>query len=256
MFCSLPKVGCTNLKVLFFVNQGLLPRTELEKPREKLDKVTIRSALKRTCVPKEEQLTSIDGYFKFMMVRNPLERFLSAYRDKVEKYSLNFSVTTDPHFTWLRNDIFKWSHPELYMQWVENGMKPIQNSFYDFVNYWLDPAGSKCAQNNHFMPMVEVCKVCKVRYDFYGNFNHFDHDSQVLVDRIGGSSSDLRQGYYSEDSSTDQRMNIYYSTLTETQRIAVVKKLSLDLEFYYTLFPEERNSHKQLLNVTCDLHGV
>ena len=249
IFCFLPKVGCTNLKIVFFVNQGLLPITELDKPRENLDKVKLRSALRKS----HQQNNGLDSYFKFMMVRNPLERLLSAYRDKVEKYSRNFSVTTDPHFEWLRKDIFKRSHPELYMQWVEDGMKPVQNSFYDFINYWLNPGGSKIAHNDHFSPMVDVCKPCNVRYDFYGNFNHFDRDSQVLVDRIGGSSSDLRQGYYSEDSSTDQRKNIYYSTLTETQRIAVVKKLSLDLEFYYTLFPEERDSHKQILNVTCDL---
>ena len=246
----MPKVGGTNLKVLFFVNQGLLPRTELDKPREKLDRVKYRSALKRTCAQNEKQLTSYDKYFKFIMVRHPLERFLSAYRDKVEKYSLNVS---DQYFAWLRNDIFKKIHPELYTQWVEEGMKPVKNSFYDFVNYWLSPGGSKCAQSNHFMPMVELCRTCKVRYDFYGNFNHFDHDSQVLIEKIGASSSELRQGYYSEGSSTDHNLNIYYSTLTETQRIAVVKKLSLDLEFYYTLFPEERDSHKQILNVTCDL---
>ena len=258
MFCFLPKVGCTNLKILFIVNQELYPRTELDKPRENLDKEIFRSALKQFRNQTNEKLiaTSFDSYFKFMMVRNPLERLLSAYRDKVEKYSRNFSVTTDPSFTWLRNDIFKRSHPELYMQWVEDGMKPVKNSFYDFINYWLNPGGSSIAHNDHFSPMIDVCKPCKVRYDFYGNFKHFDRDAQVLVDRIGASSSDLKQGYYSEDSSTDQRMNVYYSTLTETQRIAVVKKMSLDLQFYYTLFPEERDSHKQILNVSYELRHM
>ena len=202
---------------------------------------------------REERMESLNSYFKYIMVRNPLERLASGFRSKIERYNLTGDKRDSPHYNWARRLIFKKIHPDLFRQWSVNEKKPVAISFSDFISYWLNPDSSDFSSDDHFLPMMQICQPCRTKFDFYGNFNHFDRDAQVLVDRIGASSSDLRQGYYSEDSSTDQRMNIYYSTLTETQRIAVVKKLSLDLEFYYTLFPEERDSHKHILNVSYDL---
>ena len=242
IFCFVPKVGCTSLKYLFFINQGLIPRTELNKPLDKLNKHLLVSLVKSRNLNRVKKL---DMYYKFVMVRNPLERLVSGFRDKIEIHNLtNFG---SPHkWVWARHLIFKKIHNQ---RWTKN----TSISFSDFIVYWLNPDSSWFSTNDHFMPIVNVCQPCAARFDYYGNFNHFDRDAAVLIDKIGASSSDLRQGYYSEQSSTDQRMKLYYSTLTDELKIAVVRKLALDLEFYYTIFPEERDIHKHILNITSDL---
>ena len=238
----MPKVGCTSLKYLFFVNQGLIPRTELNKPLDKLNKKLLTSLVLSRNLKYVKTLKNLDMYYKFVMVRNPLERLVSGFRDKIEIHNLtNFGSPNK--FVWARHLIFKKIHNQ---KWTEN--TPI--SFSDFIVYWLNPDSSRFSTNDHFMPIVNVCQPCAARFDYYGNFNHFDRDAAVLIDKIGASSSDLRQGY---QSSTDQRMKLYYSTLTDELKIAVVRKLTLDLEFYYTIFPEERDIHKQILNITSDL---
>ena len=63
--------------------------------------------------------------------------------------------------------------------------------------------------------ITDTCQPCRIRFDFNRNFHHFERDAQVLIDDVGASISDLRQGYYSEDASTDQRMKLHYSTLSE-----------------------------------------
>ena len=93
---------------------------------------------------KETQLEILRTYYKFMMYRNPAERLFSAYRDKVEKYPLLGSKGKEPHFNWLRKDIYKHSHPEEFKEWRDKGAKRAINiSFPDFINYWVSEVGRK-----------------------------------------------------------------------------------------------------------------
>ena len=246
----MPKIGCTSLKYLFFINQGLIPRTELNKPLDKLDNKLLASIVQTKNLRKAKQLKNLNMYYKFVMVRNPLDRLASGFRDKIEMRNLtDYAIK----FHWARQHIFKNVHPDLYQQWTKDEKDHFRVSFSDFIISWLNPANYNLSNHDHFRPFVEICQPCAARFDYYGNFNHFDRDTAVLIDKIGASSSDLRQNYYSEQSSTDQRMKLYYSTLTDELKIAVVRKLTLDLEFYYTIFPEERDIHKQILDLNIDL---
>ena len=244
-----------------FVSQGEIPHSELGKARDKVNQGALEGAMFRNSFisvhDMQRKQSALQSYYKYVMFRNPLERLASSYRSKVERFSCIGLNDAQPHFNWLRKEIFSSLRPNEYMAWKEdNGINPVNISFSEFIEFWLhNPIVNKIDGylDEHFLTISDMCQPCRTRFDFYGNFNHFDRDAQVLVDRIGASSSDLRQGYYSEDSSTDQRMRVYYSTLTETQRIAVLKKLSLELEFYYSIFPEEWQSHKTILDVDISI---
>ena len=246
VYCYAPKTGCTSLKFLFFVTQGLIPRAELNIP---LDKHRFSSFVKsRNLYILERRINNIPISYKFVMMRNPLERVVSGFRDKIERHNESFGSPTK--WVWARRLIFKNAHPDLQQELA----RFTDIKFSDFIAFWLNHGRSRLSENDHFTPIIEICQPCTARFDYYGNFNHFDRDAAVLIDKIGGSSSDLRQSYYSEQSSsTDQRMKLYYSTLTDELKIAVLKKLTLELEFYYTIFPEERDSHKQILDLNIDL---
>ena len=73
-------VGCSNWKRMFVVLNGLLPPTESsQRPSEDI----LRSAYKLVSLKPEEREWRLRKYFKFTMLRNPLERIVSAYRNKV-----------------------------------------------------------------------------------------------------------------------------------------------------------------------------
>ena len=263
LFCFVPKVGCTNLKLLVFVSQGIIPRSELKKSRDGVNQGALEVAMVRSSFMsiKDDQQKSqaLQTHYKYVMFRNPLERLASGYRSKAERFPLQGLRLDKPHFNWLRRDIFEATHPKEYELWsLHGGRRPVNISFGDFIDYWTTyPVVNKVDGflDEHFLMISEMCQPCRTRFDFYGNFRHFNRDAQVLVDKIGASSSDLRQGYYSDDSSssTDQKMKLYYSTLSEAQKRAVLRKMALELEFYYTIFPEERDSHKQILGIDLDL---
>ena len=260
LFCFVPKVGCTNLKLLVFVNQGLIKRSELLKARDAVNQVKLEAVMAQhsfmTATKKRKKL-AFSKYFKFTMFRNPLERLASSYRSKVERFPLTGLHDARPHFNWLRKDIYSTLHKKEYAEWGEmGGVTPINITFSEFVDYWMYfPIVNKMDSqlDEHFLLINDMCQPCRTRFDFYGNFRHFDRDAQVLMSKIGAKSSDLRTGYYSEDTSTSAMMRRYYGTLSKHQKEEIIKKMALELEFLYAVFPEERDSHKNILNITFDI---
>lgn len=256
LLCYLPKNGCTNLKLLFYVNQGLLSPAELEKPRDQVDQdylmtlVYDNSLLRLDDETRQKYMTT---FFKFVMVRHPLERLVSAFRSKIERYNLTGMQRNTPHYNWARLAILKSIHPKFYDKWIRTGMRPIPISFSDFIDYWLQPTDTGFEFDDHFRSLLLICRPCTTRFDFYGNFRNFKQDAQVLIHKIKADSSDLRQGYYSEESSTEQQVTHYYSTLSSRQKRDIIRKLSLELEFHYTIFPEERDSHKKMMDIDMEL---
>ena len=252
LFCFVPKIGCTNLKLLFL--RGQLPRSELDKQREDIDKAQLKHAIQNNSFSSldsasREKYTS--KFFKFIMIRNPLERLVSAFRNKIESFNLTAGYFSE--YDWVRHAILRQTHPVFYRVWIRGGRQPVAISFSDFIDYWLKPTNLRFEHDPHFSSLLEICQPCRTRFDYYGNFHHFDRDVEVLIDKIGASRSDLRQGYYSEDTSTEEWMKLYYSTLTAAQKKAILNRMAHDLEFHYTIFPEDRDSHKQILDVDVDI---
>lgn len=260
LFCFVPKVGCTNLKLLFFITQGVIPRSELYKSRDHVNQVALESAVYKHSFRSKDsdtKVTVLKSYFKFTMFRNPLERLASSYRSKIERFKLLGTDDQSPPFNWLRKVILKHTHPQLYSKWAKTkGNMSLSIEFCDFIDYWLVSQRRDFKFDEHFMLITDICQPCRTRFDFYGNFNHFKRDAQVLISKIGANSTDLRSGYYSEDTSTEARMQQYYSTLSEGQKKHVLRKMALDLEFYYTIFPEEKDKHKKILGLPDDLPQV
>ena len=247
---------------MVFVSQGIIPRSQLTKARDEVDQRALEGAMFRNSFISIKDVhrkqDALQSYYKYTMFRHPLERLASSFRNKVERFPLHGLRADQPPFNWLRKDIYSSQHRDKYEVWKadNNGSTPINISFVDFVEYWANnPIVNKIDGylDEHFLMITELCQPCRTRFDFYGNFRHFERDAQVLIDKVGASMSDLRQGYYSEDTSTDQMMKLYYSTLSDTQKRAVLRKLALELEFHYSIFPEERHSHKQILGLDEDL---
>lgn len=257
LFCFVPKGGCTNLKVLFYVTQGLIPKSELLKSRDEVNQGKLEEVMRKTSFQSlsgERRMNELQDFFKFIMYRNPLERLASAYRSKVQRFYLTGLKNEVPHFNWVRKEIYHYKHPTEYEVWKKNGGKPPLNiSFADFIDTWLSGVSSRMGRDEHFLTITQLCQPCRVRFDFYGNFKNFDEDAKVLMDHIHAKPDFLRRGYYSEDTKTDRILSDYFGTLSYSQKKAVLAKLAQELDFYYHLLPEEMDVHKTILGISDDI---
>ena len=118
-------------------------------------------------------------YYRFMMYRNPLERLVSGYRSKVERFPLVGLDNDKPHYNWLRKAVYSETHPDEYNEFVRNkGKTGVNITFSNFIDYWLMQP-EEIRVDEHFRSVFAVCQPCRTRFNFYGNFKHFHRDAQV-----------------------------------------------------------------------------
>lgn len=194
----------------------------------------------------------LKNYYKFVMYRNPVMRLFSGFRSKVQRFPLIGLESENPHYNWLRMRIYAYKHPKLHTQWQNGrGKEPIVINFSDFIDYWLHRGGLKF--DEHFQSIYSLCQPCQVRYSYYGNFNTFERDTEVLIEHTGSNNTFLREGYYSEGEKTADLAPEYYKQLSSQQKQLIINKLALDLSFYYSIFPAERDSHKTIMDTEYDV---
>ena len=103
MFCRVPKNGNTNIIRLFLVSQGLLSLDTLSLQRVSYNEMN--SGLKKCSLKYVKNMFQrnkiIREYYKMMIVRNPLERLVSGFREKLchymkdttaFPYNINYSI--------------------------------------------------------------------------------------------------------------------------------------------------------------------
>ena len=249
LFCFVEKVGCTDMKRLLFVTTGVLPvETASQKwvDLKYLEKGLRKASLLNKTLTPDGRMERIRDYFKFMIVRNPLERLVSGYRNKIESPLFGTS-TKFPNY--VKREILEKYRLLDFTQWLKKGGNyNISISFPEFVQYFIDT--KKELLNPHFKPMVDTCHPCRVKYHFYGNFKTYSQDVRLIIERLK-----TKPEYYPNRSlhhsgqDTHSLLPRYYEQLTRGLRIELFHSIFSELEFYYSLYPAEENSHVELLGV-------
>merc|ERR1711997_862648 len=112
---------------------------------------------------------------KFIIVRHPFERLVSAYRDKLAGYTRN------EHYLKMRKVIIK-----KYRK--DKSDRSSIPSFRESVDFVLDElkkmerGSSNLVIDGHFMPYTRRCIPCAIDYDVIIKFESLEADSQYLIE--------------------------------------------------------------------------
>lgn len=247
------QVGCTNLKRLMFYMSGRLPLETVDWPWVE-DSVYLEPALRHASflnktLTEAARTLRLQTYYKFMVVRNPLERIVSGFRDKIEP-PLNFAKQNRFPESVKRDILQRFRHTELlyWQQTAKQSLFNISVRFQEFVGYLLE--SRKANLNEHFLPSMDICHPCLIKYDFYGNFKNISHDAQALIDRFQTNPKFyLDKSLHSSSEETSKHLKHYYGMLSHRDKVRLLGMWYDELLFYYTLYPSERNSHIYLLGI-------
>lgn len=116
-------------------------------------------------------------YTKFIFVRDPFVRLISAYRNKFELPNDEFYR----HFAqvMLRRYANQPTPPASVDEAFEAGIRP---SFSHFIQYLLDPkTEQEVAFNEHWRQVYRLCHPCQIQYDFVGHLETAEEDAQHLL---------------------------------------------------------------------------
>ena len=188
----------------------------------------------------------IREYYKMMIVRNPLERLVSGFREKLRHYMKD--TTAFPYN--IIQYIMKRYCSDDYKKWLADTTTHYAITFSDFIQYVIDTPDKKL--NSHFRPMISICQPCTVKYDFYGAFKHYNDETKVIINRLGTKEEYRHNEGDHVTYHTEYIVYYYYNQVSQDLKKQLFRRLYTELEFYY-LYPEERNSHKLILNINEDI---
>ena len=111
-------------------------------------------------------------FFKYMFVRHPLERILSAYKQKLV---IEMAHGNGNYYKKLLPKILKLVRPGVIQQPLES----IRLPFADILRF-LKAGGDDI----HFTgPYANWCQPCMVKYDYIGKVETFEHDMNAIIER-------------------------------------------------------------------------
>uniref|UniRef100_A0A3P8WME0 Carbohydrate sulfotransferase n=1 Tax=Cynoglossus semilaevis TaxID=244447 RepID=A0A3P8WME0_CYNSE len=173
IYCYVPKVACTNLKRIMLVLKNGEP---YEDPAN--ISINVHNKLPRlTTFSKNEIQAKLKHYTKFLFVRDPFVRLISAYRDKFERL--------DEHFYTLYGRIILhlFGNSPFPPKHLNDAIRLGLNiSFHNFIKYLLDSRTEKKQPfEPHWRQMYRLCHPCQIEYDFIGHQETLQEDVQCLL---------------------------------------------------------------------------
>ncbi|XP_032223130.1 carbohydrate sulfotransferase 14 isoform X2 [Nematostella vectensis] len=216
LFCFIPKAGCANWKRVFRVLDGR------DKNVNHIAKFDHKDFKFLEDLPPRAIQRRLDTYFKFVFVREPLSRLLSAYKNKLQ------NSTAIPG-----NGFVKRYVNEMTKHRRKHNSEKLSITLSDF---FLHISKTKAAKlNDHWMPFKDLCQPCAMNYDFVGSLENIEQDSQKVFRLLNIQDKVVyptRQHYY-DDPETGNRLN---DKLLSTVPRKLVQKALRKFERDYVLF--------------------
>lgn len=129
-------------------------------------------------------------YKKFMFVREPFERLLSAYRDKFlsERSFRDKIVKGHPYFA--RKYGKRIGRVTRALRELASPTSHVHNqdhnvTFSDFIDYILHIGTAGARFNEHWRPYHKICHPCQVQYDIIGHYETLANDAEFVLKETG-----------------------------------------------------------------------
>ena len=169
-------------------------------------------------------------YFKFMFIRNPSERIVSAYRNKIE-HPINDNPSERSLWDNIRTTIMQVSRG---ITEVTSMNEPPYPTFSEFVKFFSD--SDPADMNEHYKPMSSLCQPCSVHYNYIGNFATLRRDADRILDYLHVNISWFWDRGRHVSNPTQNHVDKYYSQLPANDIELIESFLEDDILLYKHLF--------------------
>ena len=218
LLCYVPKAACSNWKRIFLVLNGHYNTTD-EIERIVAHRTPLLDTLNK--YPIEEIRHMLKTYKKIAFVRDPLQRIVSAYRNKFEyDYQKVF------HHRFGKGIIKKYR---------KNLTREITDedhvTFNEFVKYLIDLRPQN-RRDVHWKEQHDLCSLCSINYDFIGKFETLESDADRVLGMMGVKEviSFPKLEKRPEGQETGPLMKTFYSQISEQEFKRLEKMYELDFK--------------------------
>ncbi|XP_077980199.1 carbohydrate sulfotransferase 11-like [Glandiceps talaboti] len=239
IYCYAPKVGSTNWLKLWLVLLGVINSTQADNMHHSVVRpkyfkhIPLLKRLNET-----EKNKRLENYLKFIFVRHPFKRLLSAFRDKFESADRLKENFVKIHGTKIIRRYRAGGHnmPE---EEVNNLRQYVQ--FKEFVQYVIDTAGTS-EVDGHWKPINQLCSVCSINIDVIGKFENLEEDTLYVLKRAGVDDDTVSFPKFdtrATNSSTTDLLRRYYSSISKDNILNLYDVYKRDFILFGYPFPDE-----------------
>jgi len=224
LYCYIPKVACTNWKRVLMVLMG---KANTSDPLSIVADDSHRTHVFRRLsnYTSEQVQHRLEHFMKFMFVRNPFERLLSAYRNKFHQ---NYSSSEYFRVRYGTNIVKKF-RPNASNESLQRGHDV---TFTEFVEYIVDPETTKKTHfNEHWRPMIELCSPCHINYDVIGKYETLMDDAWLVLEKANLNRL-IQFPQSKKASSTNALLGEYAASLTKQQLSHLYQIYQLDFRLF------------------------
>ena len=227
LFCYIPKVACSQWKTVM----ASLNRT---KSRQWVHDA--RNFKFLDAYPKDEVEKMLKTYFKFVFVREPFERLLSAYLDKF--------YSGDPAF---HNNYGR----QIIKKYRPGGNPEDKNiTFDEFVNYVINIGDGYW--NEHWQTYDKLCHPCGIHYDFIGRFENLEEEARYVLETFGISGKLNISFPQVKPSRTFSKVPFFYSQIPKERLNRVIQLFGDDSEMFGHHLPSSFHDFLAIRHVSTE----
>ncbi|XP_021193828.1 carbohydrate sulfotransferase 11 [Helicoverpa armigera] len=205
LYCYVPKVACTNWKRILMILAGKWNDTDV---------LSITASIAHTpgmfrnlsTVSRPERDYMLENYHKMVIARNPFERLLSAYRNKLEGDLPSAKYFQDR----VGRRIIKAYRENPSNESLEFGHDVTFKEFALFLTNRSEELAD-VVNNEHWQPITNLCHPCLIKYTLVGKYETLVDDSQLALHTI--NASHIQFPRLDHTSGTAEKLHRYFSQL-------------------------------------------
>lgn len=233
IFCSVPKSATSSWKRVLVsairANQSDSSQTAVEIMQTIGPKVAVHMAESERYLHKYVKLNSthqryvLENYRKFLFVRNPYERLLSAYMDKL-------LTSNNSHYTRMSRIIAN--------RYPEHGSADTTGrcTFRQFLQF----ATSTTYHDRHWRRYIDICNPCRLQPDFIGKFESLKPEANFLLTELGiGKGLHFSGNEFYTGKRASALLRDFYSKIPKRLLRDVYEAYKVDFEMFDYSLPKE-----------------
>ncbi|XP_037811560.1 carbohydrate sulfotransferase 11 [Lucilia sericata] len=190
---------------------------------------------------------ALSSSLSFLFVRDPFERIVSGYRNKLEGGKNTYYKTL------ARRIISKFrKHPI-----AGGGRSKSGPTFNEFVQYLIDQHEQGKQFDEHWSPIYSFCTPCSINFTIIGKVETFNRDSEFIIRQAGLESLLLgtlpktlsrKIGNLSKGARTNISLEKYFAEINRSTLDQLLKIYKLDFE----LFDYDYTKYYNYVNMDTD----